>query len=62
MFFNKNKKDKKVYLTVRQYQRFVGVDTLDNAEVRCSLKGQLDAFPLQDIQELDVAHNHFINM
>ena len=55
-------KESVTYLTVRQNQRFVGVDTLEDAEVRCSLEGQFDAFPFEDIQELDVAHSHFIVM
>ena len=48
-----------IFLTVRQNQRFVGIDTLDDAEIRWSLEGQFDAFSLEDIQELNVFHSHF---
>ena len=48
-----------MYLTVRQNQRFVGIYSLDDAEVGRGLQGQLDAFPLEDAHELDVIHDHF---
>lgn len=53
---------KRFFLTVRQNQRFVGIDTLDDAKVRWSLESQFDAFSLEHIQEMDVFHNHFVDM
>lgn len=47
-----------IFLTVRQNQRFVGVDALHDAEVRGSLEGQFDAFSPEDVQELDVVQTH----
>jgi len=48
-----------ILLTVRQNQRFVDIDTLDDAKVRRILQGQFDVFPLEDVQELDFVHRHF---
>lgn len=48
-----------ISLTFSQNQRFVGIDTLHDAEVGRSLQGQFDSSTLQDAHELIVVHNHF---
>lgn len=45
-------------LTVGHDQRFVGIYTLDDAEVGGGPEGQFDALSLEDIHELDVVHDH----
>ena len=49
---------KSFFLTVYQNQGFVEVDALHDAQVRWTLEGQLDAFPPEDVQELDVFRRH----
>lgn len=49
----------KIYLTVRQNQRFVGTYTLDDTKVRRSLESQFDAFSFEDIHEFVVVCDHF---
>lgn len=47
-------------LTVRQNERLVGVDPLDDAGERRRLEGHFDALSIEDVQELQVVHDHFI--
>lgn len=48
-------------ITVLQHQRFVGVDTLDDANVRSCPERQLNAFSLEQIQNLVIFHMHFVD-
>lgn len=48
-------------ITVRQHQRFVGVDTLDDANVRSCPERQLDAFSLEQIQKMFIFRMHFVD-
>lgn len=48
-------------ITVRQHQRFVGVDTLDDANVRSCPERQLNAFSLEQVQKMVIFHMHFVD-
>lgn len=47
--------------TLRQHQRFVGVDTLDDANVRSCPERQLNAFSLEQVQKMVIFHMHFVD-
>lgn len=47
--------------TVSQNQRFVGVDTQDDAKERSCPKRQLNAFSLEQIQKIVIFHMHFVD-